>query len=66
MNPLPGIDQPSQGIVWSKRTGRRTFLKGAGLAGAASLAGPLLARTHVRPPGQRSFTARTTTTTTTG
>jgi hypothetical protein len=48
MNPLPGIDQPSQGIVWSKRTGRRTFLKGAGLAGAASLAGPLLARTSAR------------------
>ena len=30
MNPLPGQD-------------RRTFLKGAGIVGAASLAGPLLA-----------------------
>ena len=46
--PVPGIDEPSQGTVWSKRTGRRTFLKGAGIAGAASLAGPLLARTSAR------------------
>jgi hypothetical protein len=48
MNPVPGIEQPSQGTAWSKRTDRRTFLKGAGLAGAASLAGPLLARTSAR------------------
>jgi phospholipase C len=34
----------TQGSIWSKRTDRRTFLKGAGLAGAASLAGPLLVR----------------------
>lgn len=48
MNPVPGMDQPSLGTVWSKRTDRRTFLKGAALAGAASLAGPLLARASAR------------------
>lgn len=48
MNAVPGIDQPSQGTVSSKHASRRTFLKGAGLAGAAGLAGPLLASTSAR------------------
>jgi phospholipase C len=48
MDPAPGIDQPSKEALWSKRTDRRTFLKGAGLAGAASLVGPLLARSSAR------------------
>jgi len=42
------------GTVWSRPAGRRAFLKGAGLAGAASLAGPLLrgtaARASAAPP----------------
>ncbi len=45
MNPVPGTDEPVLGTVWSKRTGRRTFLKGAAMAGAATLAVPLLGRT---------------------
>lgn len=49
MNPASGTDQLLQGTdAWSKRTDRRTFLKGVGLAGAASLAGPLLATTSAR------------------
>jgi phospholipase C len=48
MGPIAGTDQPSKGTVWSKPTNRRTFLKGAGLAGAASLAGPLLASGRAR------------------
>jgi phospholipase C len=34
--------------VWRRPTDRRTFLKGAGLAGAASIAGPLLLRGTAR------------------
>jgi phospholipase C len=48
MDPVSGIDQPSKEDLWSKRTDRRTFLKGAGLVGAASLAGPFLARGSAR------------------
>src|SRR6266566_133556 len=48
MNPVPGIDQLSQDTVSSQHASRRTFLKGVGIAGAASLAGPLLASTTAR------------------
>jgi hypothetical protein len=48
MDPIPRTDEPAQGTVWSKRTGRRTFLKGAAMAGAATLAVPLLGRTSAR------------------
>lgn len=36
------------GSIWSKRTGRRAILKGAALAGAAGLTGPLLRSTGGR------------------
>jgi hypothetical protein len=54
MNAVSGIDQPSRGTGSPNHASRRTFLKGAGLAGAASLAGaggiarPLLASTGAR------------------
>ncbi len=48
MNAASGIDQPPEGAVSSNNTSRRTFLKGAALAGAAGLAAPLLASTSAR------------------
>ena len=45
MNAASRADQPSDGTVPSYSASRRTFLKGVGLAGAAGLAVPLLART---------------------
>jgi hypothetical protein len=41
----PGIDQSLPDDVSPEHASRRTFLKGVGLAGAAGLAGPLLAST---------------------
>jgi hypothetical protein len=48
MSTVSGMDEPPAGIVSSYNASRRTFLKGAGLAGAAGLAGPLLATTSAR------------------
>jgi hypothetical protein len=45
---LSGTARSSQGTVSSSDASRRTFLKGAGLAGAASLAAPLLTSTSAR------------------
>jgi hypothetical protein len=45
--------------VWPQRTGRRAFLKGAGLAGAASLAGAVLPDSDARAaiPRRRTISA---------
>lgn len=51
MNAVSGMDQPSDGTVSSNNASRRTFLKGAALAGAAGLAAPLLASTSARAGG---------------
>src|SRR5215469_1746724 len=48
MNPVPGTNEPAQGTVWSRQTGRRTFLRGAAMAGAATLAVPLLGRSSAK------------------
>jgi hypothetical protein len=48
MNAVSGTGQPPGGTVSPGHASRRTFLKGAGLAGAAGLAGPLLASTSAR------------------
>jgi hypothetical protein len=58
MESVPGTNQPSQraprqeapwwDALRSARTSRRTFLKGAGIAGAVGLAAPLLARSSAR------------------
>jgi hypothetical protein len=48
MNRVIGHAGESGGSIWSKPTGRRTVLKGAGLAGAVSLAVPLLRNTGAR------------------
>jgi len=45
MNPRSRVDQPAQGSASPEHASRRTFLRGVGLAGAASLAGPLVANT---------------------
>jgi hypothetical protein len=47
------------GSIWSKPTSRRALLTGAGLAGAASLAGVLLRSTGARhaPPSSGSFSS---------
>jgi len=64
-----------RGSVWSRRADRRTVLKGAGLVGAAGMAGPLLAKTisasaapsgslpirHVIVPARRTGRSITTT-----
>lgn len=54
MNTVPGMDQPPEGENSPTSTSRRTFLKGAALAGAAGLAAPLLVRTSAR--ASTSFT----------
>lgn len=48
MNAVSETDQPPEGTVSSNNASRRTFLKGVGIAGAAGLAAPLLARTSAR------------------
>ncbi len=54
MNAAPGMDQAPEGPVSSNNASRRTFLKGAGLAGAAGFAGaagltsPFFATTSAR------------------
>lgn len=48
MNALPGSARSQQGTVSPSHASRRTFLKGVGLAGAASLAGSLLTSTSAR------------------
>jgi len=48
MNAEPGIQQPLPGTVSPGQASRRTFLKGAGLAGVADLAAPLFASTSAR------------------
>jgi hypothetical protein len=48
MNASFGAGQPAPGAVSPGDSSRRTFLKGAGLAGAVGLAAPLLASTSAR------------------
>jgi hypothetical protein len=48
VNAASGMGQSPEGTVPSNNASRRTFLKGVGLAGAAGLAGPLLASTSAR------------------
>lgn len=45
MHPGSRPDQPAQGSASPGQSSRRTFLRGIGLAGAAGLAGPLVAST---------------------
>lgn len=48
MNAISGNDQPPEGTVSTINASRRTFLKGAALAGAVGLTGPFLASTSAR------------------
>jgi hypothetical protein len=47
-----GMGQSPVGTVPSNNAGRRTFLKGVGLVGAAGLVGPLLASSSARASGE--------------